>query len=190
MLCGLGLAALSFAQEVPRQSPEFAAKLPDGQQLLLSQYRGKVVGLVFIHTTCPHCQETSQVLEKLYKEYGPKGFQPIAVAFDEYAMMRVPQFKSQLGITFPVAVAGYDEVQNYLQTPVRFVPDMVFIDRKGVIRAQYAGESDFFRNQEPNIRSEITKLLNNPEAQKTRGLTKKSKPGAKTASETASRKLE
>jgi peroxiredoxin len=189
MVCGLGLAAVSFAQQVPRESPEFAAKLPNGQQLLLSQYRGKVVALTFIHTTCPHCQETSKVLEKLYHEYGPKGFQPIAVAFDQYAMMRVPEFKSQLGITFPIAVANYDEVQNYLQMPIRYVPDIAFIDRKGVIRAQYAGESNFFENQEPNMRREIETLLNESTAQKTRAPAKKAKPPAKSASVSAARGL-
>jgi uncharacterized protein YozE (UPF0346 family) len=107
------------------------------------------------------------------------------VAFDQYAMMRAPEFADQLHLTFPLAVADYDQVQTYLQVQVRYVPQIVFIDRKGVIRAQYAGESDFFRDQEPNIRKEIETLLSEPSAQKSRATAKKAKTTPKPASVTA-----
>ena len=48
------LAALSlpfFCAEVPRKSPEFVIMPPDGKQVLLSSYRGKVVCFLFILTT-------------------------------------------------------------------------------------------------------------------------------------------
>lgn len=45
------LAGAGFAAQIPRKSPEFAIQLPDGKQLLVSSYRGKVLCLVFILTT-------------------------------------------------------------------------------------------------------------------------------------------
>ncbi|HYL76679.1 MAG TPA: hypothetical protein VEU96_20865 [Bryobacteraceae bacterium] len=45
------LAACSFAAQVPRKSPEFGIQTPDGKQVLLSTYRGKVVCFLFILTT-------------------------------------------------------------------------------------------------------------------------------------------
>lgn len=39
------------AAEIPRKAPEFAIQTADGKQLLVSQYRGKVLCLVFIITT-------------------------------------------------------------------------------------------------------------------------------------------
>lgn len=39
------------AAEIPRKAPEFAIQLTDGKQLLVSEYRGKVLCLVFILTT-------------------------------------------------------------------------------------------------------------------------------------------
>jgi hypothetical protein len=45
------LAAAAFAIDIPRKSPEFAIQTTDGKQLLVSQYRGKVLCLVFILTT-------------------------------------------------------------------------------------------------------------------------------------------
>ena len=45
------LFASLFAAETPRKSPEFAIHLTDGKQVLASEYRGKVLCLVFILTT-------------------------------------------------------------------------------------------------------------------------------------------
>ncbi len=45
------LAAAAFAADIPRKSPEFVIQMMDGKQLLVSQYRGKVLCLVFILTT-------------------------------------------------------------------------------------------------------------------------------------------
>jgi hypothetical protein len=48
------LAALvgwAFAAEIPRKSPDYLVQLTDGKQIRVSDYRGKVLCLVFILTT-------------------------------------------------------------------------------------------------------------------------------------------
>jgi peroxiredoxin len=160
----LSLPAL-FAAEVPRPAPELAIRQVNGKQLLLSQFRGKVVALEFLQTTCVHCQRCSATMNKLYEEYGPRGFQPLGVAFNDMATMLVPDYVNQLGLKFPVGVGTREEVLSFLQHPVvemMYVPQLVFIDRKGVIRAQYPGQSDFFKNEEQNMRKEIEALLREP----------------------------
>ena len=67
------LAGLAMGADVPRPSPDFAVNLTDGRQIHVNEYKGKVVVLAFILTTCPHCQFTSQVLTKLQQEYAPRG---------------------------------------------------------------------------------------------------------------------
>jgi peroxiredoxin len=155
---------------VPRPSPEYVIKLTTGQQLLLSQYRGNVVALAFVSTTCPHCKTTTQFLEQLHKQYGSRGFQPIAVAFNPMAVMLVPDFAKQLGLTFPVGYDARDPVFEYLQrSPMlrTFVPIMVFIDRNGTIRGQYLGDDKFFTaNQDKNIRTIVEQLLKEPAGSK------------------------
>lgn len=165
---GLGwpLAALLAAQ-VPRPAPEFVIKLTSGQQLLLSQYRGKVVALEFLSTTCPHCQSCSALLDRLFKEYGPRGFQPLGVAFNEMAGMLVGDYIKNLQLTFPVGVSERDPVLNFLQHPMimrLMVPQVLFIDRRGTIRGQHGGETDFFRDEEKNMRAQIEALLKEPAA--------------------------
>ena len=173
--------------EVPRPSPEYAIRLATGQQLLLSQYRGKVVALMFVQTTCPHCQQTCQLVEKLDKEYGPRGFQPLAVAFNDMAVMLVPDFIKQSGLSFPVGYDTRDPVFTYIQrSPAlkTYVPMMVFVDKRGVIRGPYMGDDKFFapESQEKNIREMIEKLLKEPAGRKSPSATTKAAPAKKKTS--------
>ncbi len=68
----------------------------------LSSLRGKVVGLLFVHTTCPHCQHASQVFTKLYQEYKPRGFEAVDVAFNTMANLYVKDFVKDYQIGYPV----------------------------------------------------------------------------------------
>lgn len=154
-----GLAAAT----VPRKSPEFAIATPQGQQILLSSYHGKVVALMFILTTCPHCQHTTQIMSKMQAEYGPRGFQVLATAIEDMARMNLPGFVKQFNPGFPVGFNDRDSVLSYLQHPSMLrlmMPQLVFIDRQGTIRKQLSGDDPFFtRDQEKNIRNEIETLL-------------------------------
>ena len=40
-----------------------------------------------------------------------------------------------------------------------FVPVLVFIDRKGMIRHQYLGDDDFFKTANKNIRAGVEEIL-------------------------------
>jgi peroxiredoxin len=196
VLAGMAAGALTgVAAEVPRPAPEFVIKLVNGQTALLSQYRGKVVALEFLHTTCPHCQDCSALLEKMSKEYGAKGFQALGVAFNDFANVLVPDYIKQLGLTFPVGSGGRDEVLTFLQQPVMerfYVPQLLFLDRKGVIRAQYPGGDRFFEKEEVNMRAQIESLLKESSVSKKSGGTVKAAPKKRptTASLPGSKALE
>jgi len=165
---GFALALASLrAADVPRKAPELAVQLVSGEQLLLSQFRGKIVMIDFVHTTCPHCQNASAIVERLYKEYGPRGFQPLGVAFNDNASLLVPDFVKMLGLSYPVGVASADTVHEYLQHSYAeplYVPQMVFVDRMGEIRAQHGGPGDDFLKGdiEKHIRDQIEALLKGP----------------------------
>jgi thiol-disulfide isomerase/thioredoxin len=151
---------------VLRKSPEFVIKFNDGHQMLLSSLKGKVVALLMVHTTCPHCQHTSQVFTELYKEYGPRGFQPVDAAFNTMANLYVPEFVKNFGIGYPVGFSTPEEVMAYLGYNImeRYtVPQIVWIDRKGNIRSQTPANGDdpqFYT--EGYWRSMIETLLKEP----------------------------
>ena len=138
--------------------------MTNGMPVKVSDYRGKVLCLTFILTTCPHCQKTTELWDNIYPELAPKGFAVVEAALNENP--DIPGFVSQFKVPFPVGTAGVVAAWNYLQFPKDkrvLVPFLVFIDRKGVIRAQYtlADDASFFDNQqEQHMRDEAEKLLN------------------------------
>lgn len=161
LLC---VASLAAGAEIPRPAPDFVVNFPDGRQIHLSEYKGKVVVLAFILTYCSHCQFTSQVLTRMQQAYGPRGFQVIASAINDMANMLIPDFVKQFQPAYPVGFNEHDQAGEFLQHPVMYrmlMPQIVAIDRKGVIRAQYAGDDKFFveADQEKNFRELIEPLL-------------------------------
>lgn len=137
----LGYSALAAAPPVPRPAKEFELVEPSGKHVLLSNYKGKVVLIQFLYTTCPHCQAMSQMLTKLQQEYGPRGFQVLGAAFNpESSDMNVVQrYSQQYNVGFPVGVASRESVQSYLGMSVMdryVVPQVAVIDKKFMIREQ------------------------------------------------------
>jgi peroxiredoxin len=136
--------------------------MPDGSQKLLSAYRGKVVVMAFMFTTCPHCQKTAGVLAKVQTEYAAKGVQVLGATFDDGAPLRINEFNRSLGLNFPCGTATRGPVLEYLGIAPNqpfFVPILVFIDKTGMIRSEYIGDEHFLLDQEVNIRAEIDKYL-------------------------------
>ena len=164
-LAVLATGLQGYAQQVPRPAGEFAITMPYGGQTLLSQFAGKVVVLAFISTTCPHCQHTTQILSAIQNEYKSRGVQILAAAFNPDAMELVPGFIKMFNPTFPVGWANRDAVFEYEQASLakpNYVPELIFIDRKRVIRAQFSGGDEFFKDQDKNIRTLLDSLLREP----------------------------
>ncbi|MBK5290677.1 MAG: TlpA family protein disulfide reductase [Acidobacteriia bacterium] len=170
------------AADVPRPAPAASYKTPTGATINIADYKGKVVALEFLITTCPHCQRCSALLQKMYKEYGPRGFQPLGVATNDMAHMLVPDYVRQFGLSYPVGYAPREKAHEFLQLPlmlIMYVPQLVFIDRQGVIRAQYGGQDKFFTDEETNMRKQIEAMLSDA---KPAGGAKKSAPAKKATS--------
>jgi peroxiredoxin len=164
LFLAVSLSALTLSAQppTPRKAPELTIVEPTGKQVLLSSFKGKVVALAFVFTTCPHCQAECQVLTKLNNELGPKGFQPLAVAFNDNAGMLVNSFIQNFHLNFPVGYAARDTVVNYLQLDDKSpwnVPQIVLIDRKGNIVAQSAPKGTEELQEESPLRAKITGLL-------------------------------
>ncbi len=167
-----GFAAAAFSADpaptVPRPAPDFTIEMPGGKKVFTSQYKGKVMVMAFISTTCPHCQKLTGLLSGINKDYAPKGVQVLESAFNDGAMGLLPDFLKTFKPTFPMGYNDRTAVFPFLQIPLMssggYVPKLVFIDRKGVIRAQYAGEDKFMLDAvlEKNIRAKLDELVKEP----------------------------
>jgi thiol-disulfide isomerase/thioredoxin len=159
----LGVSSVVATAPVPRKSPEFIIVEPSGKQTLLSSFKGKVVVVEFFLTNCPRCQRVTGTITKLHKELGPRGFQAIGIAFDKGINGPiVTELVQRLGVTYPVGYASSDKVDSYLgrQPLERFrVPQLVVIDRKGIIRAQSRQTDEKNLEDENYLRNLIDSLL-------------------------------
>lgn len=162
LTAGLLLAVAAFPAAVPRPAPSFAINLMDGSKLPVAKYRGKIVALVFISTTCTHCQHFSQVLNGLQKEYGPKGVQVLMSAMNDNSKTELPQFIAQFHPAYPIGWNDGAEVMTFMGGSIMtpgYVPKIVFIDRRGIIREQHAGEDPFFQSPEAGTRTTLDQML-------------------------------
>jgi peroxiredoxin len=134
----LAVSALAIPP-VPRKAPEFTILEPSGKQTLVSSLKGKVVVIAFMQTTCPHCQAEAMMLTKLQNEMGSRGLQVVGTAFNDANAQMVANFVRQFNVGFPVGYSPRETVQSYLGLSIMdryVVPQVVVIDRKGMIRAQ------------------------------------------------------
>ncbi len=178
MVFGLVSAYLVADTNVVRKAPELAFTLPGEGDKLLSQYRGKVVAIEFILTTCPHCQAASRVMTKYQQEYGPRGFQAIDLAINaldegrkaDQAGLMTESFANNYQVGFPVGFIGRDPMMSFMGFSIMdrmVVPQLVLIDRKGIIRYQTpAGDNDEYGRtmNEDTIRQRIEELVSQPAA--------------------------
>jgi thiol-disulfide isomerase/thioredoxin len=159
LLAGLAvgpkLASAQAPAATPRKAPEMAFTVPGQGERLLSQYRGKVVVLDFILTTCPHCQAAAHTLAGFQQKYGSQGFQALQVAINgtdegrtaSQANDLVSTFARTYQANFPVGWVARDTMPTFMGFSLMdrtVVPQVIIIDRKGFIRYQTpaTGESD------------------------------------------------
>ena len=80
----LGALLLSVAPltagKVPRPAPSLEAKTLDGKTVSLNGLKGKVVAVLFFSTDCPHCQNTTRILNPIYDEWKARGLEIMGMA--------------------------------------------------------------------------------------------------------------
>ena len=167
---GIVVSATSLLAKppVPRPPKEITIETPSGKLRLPRAYRGKVVVMQFLYTTCPHCQATARLNSKLQQELGSRGLQVVGIAFNEEAETTsavIRDFTASNNLNFPVGAASREAVIAYLGISImeRFVvPQIVILDRNGVIRAQseFMGSAEL--QDETYLRHFLCELLDEP----------------------------
>jgi thiol-disulfide isomerase/thioredoxin len=163
----LALSCLSLiAQEpqVPRKATDLGIQIAPEKYLWLSQYKGKTCIVAAILTTCPHCQFTVGLLNRIQKDYAAKDVQVIATAIEPMSSLNIPDFQKKIQPAFPVGYNDQGYVAKFLgrgPNDPMLMPQLVFVDRNGVIRVQYAGDDPALKNeiQEKSLRDALDKTI-------------------------------
>ncbi len=120
---------------------DFTLTNMQGEQVSLSQYRGKVVILNFWATWCPPCREEMPSMERLYQKYKDQGLVILAVSADENGKKAVSQFLQKTPYSFPILLDSDNIAQNAYGV-FRF-PESFIIDRNGMVIKKIIGGRDW-----------------------------------------------
>jgi cytochrome c biogenesis protein CcmG/thiol:disulfide interchange protein DsbE len=157
------VALMASAAELPRRSPPLTITDPSGAEVALSGFHGKVIAIEFFFVRSPRCLQLAQMLNKLNSDLGPQGFQPLAVAFGPDAAPGIlTRMVDYFKLTYPVGYAASDRVDAYLGRggkEILKVPQMVIVDRRGMIRAVSGSRGDASIEAESSLRDLIRALL-------------------------------
>ncbi len=112
----------------------------DGENVKLSDYKGKVVFLNFWATWCPPCRGEMPAMESVYKELKDDGFVILAVDLGEDGDT-VQKFVEGNNLTFPVLLDKTSSVgMTYTASSI---PTTYLIDRDGNILGRAIGAREW-----------------------------------------------
>ena len=149
-----GKAHLTSPEEMTRADTapfRFAFRDLDGRLVTQDdpRFRGKVVIVDLFGTWCPTCHDAAEGLKGLYAKYHARGLEIVGLAYevsgDSATDARfVRLFRDQLGITWPLLLAGRPVAESQNATQPQLVnftafPTTLFLGRDGRIRRTHAG---------------------------------------------------
>ncbi|MBZ2185962.1 MAG: TlpA family protein disulfide reductase [Bryobacter sp.] len=143
------------------KTPSLKISLPGGKSMLTGSLRGNPCAVTIFKTTCPHCQASLPIMQKVINEFGPKGFKAIAVAVDQNPEPLVKEFAKTYKISFPLGWAPIADICQFmdLKPEKLYVPAMTLFDSNHKLRGRYPGGSAFFNMEEVNLRNMVEMLV-------------------------------
>lgn len=129
--------ALQFTSMFEKPAPGLKIEAwVQGGPIKLEEQKGKVVGLLFFATWCPHCEEERPFILELERRYGPAGLALVGVVnhAQKQTVESVRAWLPKNDIKFPVFMdANQATAGAYHESTI---PDLALIDKKGNVRWQ------------------------------------------------------
>jgi thiol-disulfide isomerase/thioredoxin len=154
---------------IPRPLADIPIPTPDSKKINLRQYRGKVLLVTLISTSCGDCIKTIDILNGIQKDFGKRGFQVVGIAIEDSAAYNVGGFVARYRPSFPVGYLDRDTAIKFLDVSRDtrpFVPILMYVDGKGTVRFQYYGNDAFLKQGERAIRAVAEGLIREGEQQR------------------------
>jgi thiol-disulfide isomerase/thioredoxin len=127
-------------------APDFTLKDLDGNDVSLSQYKGKVVLINFWATWCDPCRIEIPWLIEMQQKYGDKGFTILGVAMDEEGKREVAPFVAKerfnvngqkLPMSYPILL-GNDAMADKFGGLLGY-PTSILVSRDGKLIKRITG---------------------------------------------------
>ena len=124
--------------KVGKAAPDFTLKNLDGQQVRLSDFKGKPVLMNFFATWCGPCRSEMPDLEAAWQQYKDQGLTVLAVDLtNQDNVADVKAYVKELGLTFPAVLDETGSVAGLYK--VGPIPTSYFIDKNGLLSAVQVG---------------------------------------------------
>ena len=145
--CNVSKHPSSSQESINKQQPvskgnrakDFSLTTLNGEEIKLSDFKGKVIILDFWATWCPPCRQEIPDFVDLYSTYKDKGLIIIGVCLTKNeASLR--SFAEQYNVNYYMGLGSYSITQLY--GGIRAIPTTFVIDRQGNIVKKYVGYRD------------------------------------------------
>ncbi len=124
-------------QDNTSKAPDFTLSSVNGEDVSLSDYKGKVVIVDFWATWCPPCRKGIPDLISLQNEYKDK-VAVIGISLDrDNTKASVPSFTDKMGINYPVVYFNDKVINDF--GGVNAIPTTFIIDQDGNIVKKIVG---------------------------------------------------
>lgn len=133
---------VSGCGESRKKAPDFTLSDLSGNEISLSDFKGKVVLVDFWATWCPACLYAIPELVKLHNEYGEQGLVILAVSLDDPAKADngfLKAFKEKHRMDFTVLRGDQHVLKDYFENGRVGLPTTFIIDRDGTFADKHTG---------------------------------------------------
>ncbi|MEQ1885016.1 MAG: TlpA disulfide reductase family protein [Bryobacteraceae bacterium] len=149
---GLMLFCCSAWPQMPpggRPLPDVPVKTGPNSSVDLKQFRGKPLVIGLISSTCDHCVKAMNTFRDLQTKYRADGLRVVVAIGDPIPITEVTAFAEKHRANFPVGFLNQPEFIKMAalkpgQRP--FVPIVMFVDPKGMVRLQYFGDDAIMKS--------------------------------------------
>ncbi len=117
-------------------APDFTLQTLDGEEVSLSDYRGKLVMLNFWATWCPPCNAEMPDLQHYYEQHQDEDFIILGINY-EGSPEEVGDFVKKYDVTFPILLDSDGRIAQLFG--VQGLPTSFFVDKEGNVLGYQPG---------------------------------------------------
>ena len=111
----------------------------DGQEVNISNYKGKYILINFWATWCKPCVRELPSLENLQSNFNAANFEIIAIHIGQ-TKDQVRSFLTEQGISLNVLIDEDITLSNWM---VEAIPTTFLVNKEGIVEYRYVGEKDW-----------------------------------------------
>ena len=118
-----------------QMAPDFTLTSINGEEITLSDYRGKVVVINFWATWCGPCRYEIPMLIEFQELYGTDKLIVLGVAINSGSKEAVEKFADEFNITYPILYGSDEELGKlvYMYGNFASIPSTFIVNRKGEV---------------------------------------------------------